>query len=252
MEGRLDLLLKPGLDIESPGKVVVDLGCGTGVLGLYALSKGAKFVYFVEQDNQMVHILKNVLPKKIPNGNFKIIHKDIEHLKLSDFEEEIPEVIVSEFYGPRLFDEGYVTYARHIKKLFTNCRFIPEEFKGTFYFIDIDYNQPIWPNDKDLIDYFKFMYKEKGFARYIDTPENKTLVGTIQFDANTGYFDNNLEFNYPFSQDKLLLGVMSAEYGKYVHHYTTIGWVFTNDEYGKKFRIKFDEFNYYNPIKVHL
>jgi predicted RNA methylase len=252
MEGRLELILKPGLDQESRGRTVADLGCGTGVLGIYALEKGADFVYFVEQDDQMIHILENILPKKLNKSKFKIIHKDIENLTLQDFESNIPNVAVSEFYGPRLFDEGYVNYVRHVKKLFPDCKFIPEKFCGTFYFIDIDYSQPIWPKDKELVDYFKFMYQEKGFARYIESPSEKTLVGKIEFDANTGNFANNLEFNYPFITDKILLGVMTAEYKNYIHEYTTIGWLFAEDEYNKKFRITFDELNYFNPIKVCL
>ena len=252
MEGRLDLILKPGLDAECPGKTVIDMGCGTGVLGIYALSKGAEFVYFVEQDDQMVYILENILPNKVDPNKYKIIHKDIEDLILRDFDQLPPNVAVSEFYGPRLFDEGYVNYTKHIKKLFPECRFIPDKFLGTFYFVDIDYSQPIWPGDVELIDYFKFMYKEKGFARYIDLPDKRQIVGKVEYDANTGVFRNNLDITYPHQEDKLLVGVMSATYRTYVHNYTTIGWLFGADEFNKSFKIYFDEENYFNPNKVKL
>jgi predicted RNA methylase len=46
-------LLKPALEQVAANNIVVDLGCGTGVLGLHALSKGSTFVYFVERDPQM-------------------------------------------------------------------------------------------------------------------------------------------------------------------------------------------------------
>ena len=77
MAGRLDKLLKPALTQVARNKIVVDLGCGTGVLGLHALSNGASFVYFVELDPQMFRILENVLPGKIKGNNYKLINKDI-------------------------------------------------------------------------------------------------------------------------------------------------------------------------------
>ena len=64
-EGRLDLLLKPAIGAVAKGNTFIDLGCGTGLLGIHALEHGAEFVYFVEQDAQMIHILENVLPKKL-------------------------------------------------------------------------------------------------------------------------------------------------------------------------------------------
>lgn len=46
-------------DIE--GKVVVDLGAGTGRLGIASLLLGAKKVYFVEKDKRAIEILKDNL-----------------------------------------------------------------------------------------------------------------------------------------------------------------------------------------------
>ncbi|MHC4260382.1 MAG: 16S rRNA (guanine(966)-N(2))-methyltransferase RsmD [Planctomycetota bacterium] len=45
------------------GKVVADLFCGTGSLGLEALSRGAEFVTFVEQDPRVVTILNRNIEK---------------------------------------------------------------------------------------------------------------------------------------------------------------------------------------------
>jgi putative methylase len=46
-------------DIE--GKTVIDLGAGTGRLGIAALLLGSKKVYFVEKDNRAIEILKDNL-----------------------------------------------------------------------------------------------------------------------------------------------------------------------------------------------
>ena len=249
--GRLDNLLKPALDQVAENNIIVDLGCGTGVLGLHALSKGASFVYFIERDPQMFHILTNVLPNKINGSNYKLINKDIESLCIDDFDCGIPGVIVSEFYGPRLFDEGYVNYTKHLRSFLPECQFIPETFKVDFYLNDIDYTQPIWPAEVELIDHFKFMYREKGFAKHMKVNCNNYL-GTINFNANTQQFDNNLEFNYKIDSDQLLIGNAIIEHKEFIQHYTVIGWVMYSTDVNKTFRVYYDVEQYFNPRKVEI
>lgn len=252
MPGRLDTLLKPALDQVAANSIVVDLGCGTGVLGLHALSKGAAFVYFIERDPQMFHILKNVLPTKIGSSNYKLINKDIESLCIEDFDCGIPDVIISEFYGPRLFDEGYVNYTKHLRSFLPECQFIPETFKVDFYLNDIDYTQPIWPADSELIDHFKFMYREKGFAKHIDVNYSSNFLGTITFNANTQQFNNNLEFDYKIDSDQLLMGIASIEHTNLTQYYTVIGWVMDSTDVNKTFRVYYDVEQYFNPRKIEI
>lgn len=45
------------------GKIVADLFCGVGSLGLEALSRGAQFVTFVEKDAKIVGILNRNIEK---------------------------------------------------------------------------------------------------------------------------------------------------------------------------------------------
>jgi len=45
------------------GKIVADLFCGVGSLGLEALSRGAEFVCFVEQDQKIIAVLKKNIEK---------------------------------------------------------------------------------------------------------------------------------------------------------------------------------------------
>lgn len=45
------------------GAVVADLFCGVGSLGLEALSRGAEFVTFVEQDPEIISVLKKNIEK---------------------------------------------------------------------------------------------------------------------------------------------------------------------------------------------
>jgi len=247
---RLDVLTLT-LKTKALNNVVIDLGAGTGALGLLALAHGAKFVYFVEQDPQMNYILENVIPKKAERSKFKIIKKDIQSLEISDFDFGIPDLVVSEFFGPRLFDEGYVPYTKHIRALFPNCYFIPEKYVVEFYLTDVDYSQPIWPVESNLIDHFKFMYKEKGFSKIFPF-KSKKHMGTMIFNANQQTFNNNLEFVYENNEDNLLVGHAIIQHDEIKYSYIVLGWLMTADECGKNFRIHFQEDNYYNPVKINL
>jgi len=61
-------LLEPAEKLLSPhvkrGMTVLDLGCGTGVLGIGALLLGAK-VYFVESDGSALEIARNNPSKQV-------------------------------------------------------------------------------------------------------------------------------------------------------------------------------------------
>ena len=244
--GRLDILLKPGIDLVEKDKIFIDLGCGTGLLGMHALEKGAKFVYFVERDKQMAKIIKEILPTKIDATKFKIINKDVESLVSSDFDYGDPEVVVSEFYGPRMFDEGYVNYTKHIKSMFPNCMFIPETFKGEFSVVDINYSDPIWPKDANLIDYFKMMYRDKAFANWFGF-ENHRHIGDIVFDADNQTFKNSVKFNFDSKEHKMICGVMTAEHQGLRQYRVTIGWILGPSDYNKQFEIYFDVNEFFNP-----
>lgn len=255
--GRLESLLNPAIASEGQNQIFIDLGCGTGILGLYALSKGASFVYFVEQDQQMCHILENVLPKQIDKNKFKIITKDVEALIIDDFDQGTPTVTVSELFGPRLFDEGYVALTRHVKSLFPKMRFIPEEFIINFSIEDIDYNHlHIWPKNHDLLPHYKFMYAEKGFAvrpslyGIYETKNLANKIGRIYFNANTLEFKNNIEFTNLNVFEKLIIGMASIRHHNFQQPWTTMGWYLPRTDYNKTFHIYFDETNYFNPVKV--
>ena len=58
------------------GKIVADLFCGVGSLGLEALSRGAAFVTFVEQDRKLVAILDRNIEKAGFVKESKVIRAD--------------------------------------------------------------------------------------------------------------------------------------------------------------------------------
>lgn len=72
-------------DIE--GKIVADLGCGTGILGIGALLLGAGKVLFVDADKNALKTAKeNILKLKSEGyklGKSEFVNKDIKNLKIS-------------------------------------------------------------------------------------------------------------------------------------------------------------------------
>ena len=71
-------------DIE--GKVIADLGCGTGLLGIGALLLGAKQIIFVDSDEESLEIARNNISKVKSEGyklgKAKFICRDVRKLKL--------------------------------------------------------------------------------------------------------------------------------------------------------------------------
>lgn len=255
-KSRLTRIIKPGIDLLPMDATFIDLGCGTGLIGFYALEKGAKFVYFVERDPQMFYILSKVLPKRLDPNKYKLIHKDIQDLTLDDFDRGIPEVATSEFYGPLLFDEGYVSYSAHIKSLFPKCVFIPETFVAEVKICDVDFGRFPWPqHEPDVLEHFKIMYAEKGYNANtinIHNPEllNPILVGTVDFNANKQTFDNLVEINIPANKEKMIHIDYSVKHRSLVHNWKYVGWYIPRSEVEQKFLFHIDPDNYQPVLKM--
>lgn len=66
------------LSPELPNAIVLDLFSGSGALGIEALSRGAKKVYFVEKNPLSYSIIKNNLKNiGVPTENFVLVHSDV-------------------------------------------------------------------------------------------------------------------------------------------------------------------------------
>lgn len=195
--GRLDALIKPSLIEQCNDKIVIDLGCGTGILGLTALDNGAKFVYFIEQSRRMVEILKKTLHKIIDPSKFKIINKYAQDITIDDFDFGDPELCVSELYGNQLFDEGFYHCTKPLKTMFKDLIFVPDVFQLNIYQTKVDYNLWPWPQvDKRLLGHFQELYSTNGWNHY-NLGRDKTVsltdsekIGEIKYSANTGVFKN--------------------------------------------------------------
>ena len=98
-------------------KIVLDVGCGTGILSMFAAKAGAKQVYGVDMSG-IVEQARTIVDKNGFNDKVSIIRGKIEEIKLPV---EKVDIIISEWMGYCLFYESMldsVLFARYVKVIF--------------------------------------------------------------------------------------------------------------------------------------
>lgn len=96
---------------EFKGKVVLDVGAGTGILSYFAIQAGAKKVYAVEASN-MAKFAKELASSNKLNGVVEVVCGKIEEINLP----ESVDIIISEPMGYMLFNERMLETYLHAKK----------------------------------------------------------------------------------------------------------------------------------------
>lgn len=83
------------------GKVVLDVGCGSGILSFFAAQAGAKKVYAVEAAGEMAECARRLVESNGLNGVIQVISGKVEEIQLP----EQVDVIISEPMGVLLVHE---------------------------------------------------------------------------------------------------------------------------------------------------
>lgn len=89
------------LQFDIPNAVVLDLFCGTGALGIEALSRDARFVYFVDKDKRSINLTKENL--KGLGTNYKILNCNYD-IALNKFTEKFDLILVDPPYLSGVYD----------------------------------------------------------------------------------------------------------------------------------------------------
>ena len=84
--------------------IILDLFAGSGILGLEAISRGASYVYFYDNNNETILNLE-LNCKKVCNDNFKIIKQDILKSKFNEIKNKISIVFIDPPYEMNPFNE---------------------------------------------------------------------------------------------------------------------------------------------------
>lgn len=170
-------------------KVVLDVGCGTGILSMFAVKAGAKHVYSVDMSS-IIDKAKQIVSLNGFSDKITLVQGKLEDINLPV---DSVDIIVSEWMGYFLLYESMldtVLYARD-KYLVPGGLILPD--KCSMYIAGIEDGN--YKNDK--IHYWEDVY---GFdytpfieiamsEPLVDTVENLSLITTphkfFEFDINT-------------------------------------------------------------------
>jgi putative methylase len=104
-------------DIE--GKIIADLGSGTGILGIGAMILGAKKVYFVESESSAMEIAKSNLDMVESESSAEFMLIDVR-----EFDKKVDVIVMNPPFGTKnehsdkiflekAFETGDVIYSLH-------------------------------------------------------------------------------------------------------------------------------------------
>ncbi|KAH7434368.1 hypothetical protein KP509_06G014400 [Ceratopteris richardii] len=87
--------------VDFQGRVVVDVGAGSGILSLFAAQAGAKHVYAVEASGMAEHARKLIAGNPLLSSVITVIHGKVEEIELP----EKADILISEPMGTLLVNE---------------------------------------------------------------------------------------------------------------------------------------------------
>lgn len=170
-------------------KIVLDVGCGTGILSMFAAKAGAKHVYAVDMSN-IIEKAKEIVSLNGFEDKITLFKGKLEDIKLPV---DSVDIIVSEWMGYFLLYESMldtVLYARD-KYLVKGGLILPD--KCSMYIAGIEDGQykdekiHYW-EDVYGFDYSPFI-KVAMVEPLVDTVDNQSLITTphkfFEFDINT-------------------------------------------------------------------
>jgi predicted RNA methylase len=116
-----NIFYKTALELAAPGKVICDIGAGTGFLSIMAAHAGAKHVIAVEQNAERYQYTKSIIEKLQMTDRIELVHGNFLNL-------DIPaDVYVSETINTQIFGEEIIKLSNHAQK--HGGEFIPGQFK---------------------------------------------------------------------------------------------------------------------------
>jgi len=155
------------------GKVSVDLGCGTGILGLGLLALGAEKVYFIDSDQKVMDIAKANLAKLESEYNTgKAIFRCQD---INDFNEPVDLVIQNPPFG---------TKVRHSDKIFLEKGFEVGKIVYSFHKSSTKKFVDAFSKDKNfkITDVFDFSFPLKATMKHHTRKIKRINVSCFRFE----------------------------------------------------------------------
>ena len=178
--------------VVRPGDVVVDLGCGSGILSFFACESGASRVYAIDQTHAAD--VASMLARHLGmSDRITVLHGEAKEIELP----ELADVLITETMGVMGLDEGIggiVVDARN-RFLKPDARIIPSRVGVSLVPIELEYHYEkhvaFWDEERyglDLSPLRLFASSAVLFAHiranaYLDTPHEVLSIDLLQGDA---------------------------------------------------------------------
>lgn len=131
--------------LAAPGKVVCDIGTGTGILSILAARAGATKVYAVEQDPGRAEYSREMFKRTGLDSIIEVVHDDFLNTDIA------ADIYVSETINTQIFGENIIALAEHARR--HGGTFIPSTFEIT---AEVYKNHPIFVLCQYRSDAFEF------------------------------------------------------------------------------------------------
>jgi len=120
-----------------PGDVVIDFGCGTGILGFFALQAGARCIYAIEETS-IIDYARELAIKNEYQDKISFIHKSGKEVTEQDIPEQV-DIILSEPLSNLLLEGDLWSSLEYLKQfLKPNGIILPES--GTLYIVPVRFS----------------------------------------------------------------------------------------------------------------
>lgn len=184
-------------------KIVLDIGCGTGILSMFAVQAGAKHVYAIEM-SEIIEQAKKIVEKNGLKDKITLIKGRVEEIELPV---EKVDIIISEWMGYFLLYESMLNTVLYARDKWLNEGGLILPNKSTMFIAAIEDSQ----YKQDKIHYWDSVYgfdfspiKELAYLEpLVDTLEHPDQVISTKSQFKeidiTKVNKEDLDFESPFS-----------------------------------------------------
>jgi predicted RNA methylase len=122
------------LSAIKPDDVVIDFGCGTGILGFFALQAGARHIYAIEETTIIEYAKKLAVANDFAD-RISFLHKSGKEVTEQDIPEKV-DIILSEPISNLLVEGDLWSSLQYLKRfLKPNGVIVPES--GTLFVVPV-------------------------------------------------------------------------------------------------------------------
>lgn len=130
------------------GKIVLDIGAGTGLLSVMAVQSGAKLVYAFEYDPQNYAVTKQFIQQAGLSDKIILICADVLSVDKYSWDHQPIDVIITETFANDCFIENFAFLVDHVEKNFNlsaDRRWIPDQIDLSVGLVNVEPKQEFDP-----------------------------------------------------------------------------------------------------------